>query len=75
MASRTGVGEGEDRAFRSSEGARLSAMCATAISAGGKTDAFDLGEEGLDVEDRVILEGSMTGVSKMAELRRPSVIV
>ena len=49
MASRTGGDEGADRAFRSSEGAWRSTMCATAISAGGKTDAFSL-EEGLEVE-------------------------
>ena len=49
-------------------------MCAMAMSQSGKTDAFDLGE-GLDVEGRVVLEGSMTGRSEIVGLRRPSVVV
>ena len=69
MVSRIGVGEDDNRNFRSSEGAQLNVLCPTAISAGGKSDAFDLGEE-LDVEDRVVLEVSMTG-----EMRRPSAII
>jgi hypothetical protein len=36
MSSRTGGGEGEDRTFRSSEGAQLSAVCPTALHLVGK---------------------------------------
>ena len=56
--------------FRSSEGARLSAECAMAMSAGGEAGVFDLG--GVDI---VILEGSMTGLSEMAGILRPSIVV
>ena len=56
--------------FRSSEGARLSAERAMAMSAGGEADVFGLG--GVDI---VILEGSMTGLSEMAGILRPSVVV
>ena len=56
--------------FRSSEGARLSAERAMAMSAGGEADVFGLG--GVDI---VILEGSMTGLSEMTGILRPSVVV
>ena len=74
MASRIGVGEGDNLTFRSFEGARLSAECQTAMSSGGEADTFDLGE-GLDAECCVVLEGSRTGVGEMVGMRRPSVVV
>ena len=74
MESRTGVGEGDNRMFISSERAWLSAECPTAMSSGGEADAFDFGE-GLDVEGCVVLEGSMTGLGETVGMRRPSVIV
>ena len=74
MASRTGVGEGDDRKPRSSKGARLSAECPMAMLSGGEADALNLGE-GLDSEGCVVLEGSMTGLGEMVGMRRPSVVV
>ena len=75
MASRTrGVGEGDDRTSRSSQGPRLSAQCATAVSLSGEANAFNLGE-GLDTEGCVVREGSMSGLGEMVGMRRPSVVV
>ena len=76
MASRTGVGEGDDRTFRSSEGAQPLAVCQTTMSAGasGEADAFVLGD-GQDVEGCVVLEGFMTGLSELVGMQRPSVVV
>ena len=74
MASRIGVVESEDRTFRSSEGAWLSAECATAVSANWEVDTFDF-KGGLDVEGCVVLEGSMTGLGEMVGTREPSVVV
>ena len=77
MASRTGVvGEGDDRTFRSFEGARLSAVCSTAMSAGREADTFDLG--GPDVEEwpmPMSIAQLVTGLSELVGVRRPSVVV
>ena len=68
------MGDGDDRTFRSSEGERLGVVCLTAMSAGGEADAFNVGE-GLVVVGRIVLEGSMTGLSEMVGMRRPSVVI
>ena len=44
-----------------------------AMSSGGETDVFDLGE-GLDAEGCVVLEGSMTELSEMVGMWRPSAL-
>ena len=50
VVSRTGAGEGDDRTFRSPEGAPLSLVrCPSATSSGGEADASNL-EGGQDVE-------------------------
>ena len=74
MASRIGVGGGDDRSFRSSEGTRLSAVCQTAMSAGWKAETLDSGE-GLDVEGCIVLGYSMTGLSEMVGMWQPSAVV
>ena len=66
-------GEGEDNTLGSPKGVQLSAVCPTVISAGGEADVFDSGE-GLDGEG-CIVKASMTGLSEIARMRRPSVFV
>ena len=45
-----------------------------AMSSGGETDVFDLGE-GQDGEGCVVLEGSMIGLGEMVGMWRPSAVV
>jgi hypothetical protein len=60
MSSSTGVGEGEDRTFRSAEGVQLSAVFPTVMPSGGEVEAFDLGgglgPEGPEAERSIVLE-------------------
>ena len=69
MASRIGVGEDVDRTSRSSEGAWLNVVCPTVMSASGEADTIDLGEGVGVIEGRVVLKGSMTGLSEMVGMR------
>ena len=72
--ARRDAGEGDARMSRLSKGAQPSAECPMAMLSGGEANAFDLGE-GLDVEDCVVLKGSMTGLGEMVGMPRPSVVV